>query len=145
MSEDYKPVPVAAAREIAERFEKQVVVVFAIDDAHDKSHVTTFGADEQDKHLAAALGTLFSRVVGVKPIEQEFFEDFRLRQWIEGPFCEALHDKSRLQTFGAMIKIGLENGDPPEHFLAIAICNFVMEVAGYADSLACEPAAGNDS
>lgn len=77
---EYKPVPVHAAAQIADLFEKDVVVIFAIDAANCRAHYTTFGRLPGDKLLAAEYGALFARAVHTRDeLDQQIcFEDFRL-------------------------------------------------------------------
>lgn len=56
MSGEYQPVPVAAAKEIADNFGKGIVVILAVDQAHGLVHTTTYGSSEADKTVAALLG-----------------------------------------------------------------------------------------
>lgn len=75
-SPDYVPVPTIAAREVAERYAKDAVVVVAIDGRHGRTHVTTYGTTAAAKDFAAALGEALGRVVSDAPAGQRF-EDFR--------------------------------------------------------------------
>jgi hypothetical protein len=59
---DYKPVPVEAAREIAEKYDKSIVIIFSHDPVHALMHTTTYGTNPQNKELKAD------------------FEDYRLDQ-----------------------------------------------------------------
>ncbi len=75
---EYKPVPVEAARYVADQCEKDVVVIGSIDHAHGKLHVTTFGRTPRDKVLAAEVGDVVGEVLGDMS-RVEHFEDFRLQ------------------------------------------------------------------
>ena len=73
---EYKPVTVQAASEIARVFNKDVVVVMAIDRTHDKTHFTSYGRSADDKIQAAEFCELISGGLGC-PGPLERFEDFR--------------------------------------------------------------------
>lgn len=77
----YLQIPAETAAGISVKFEKDIVVVVAIDRAHDKTHITTFGRVAKDKDEAAALGEFLLRRmcdVGVALTEPRVtFEDFR--------------------------------------------------------------------
>lgn len=51
----YKPIPVSAAKAIAETYDKQQVIVVTWDATHGKEHVTTYG-DTAETCRQAALG-----------------------------------------------------------------------------------------
>ncbi len=51
----YKPIPISAAKAIAETYHKQQVIVVTWDAAHGKTHVTTYG-DTAEACRQAALG-----------------------------------------------------------------------------------------
>jgi hypothetical protein len=73
---EYQQVPVAVAREIAEKCRKDVVVIMSIDRAFDKTHFTTYGRSASDKIEAAQFGEIIS--AGLQcggPLQH--FEDFR--------------------------------------------------------------------
>jgi hypothetical protein len=72
----YQPIPVAVASEIADKFEKDVVVIFAIDHAKDMTHLTTFGRTPNDKVIAAKFSDYLHEQWGVSE-EATKFEDFR--------------------------------------------------------------------
>lgn len=76
---DYTPVPVHAARQIAEAFHKDAVVIVSLDRACEMTHTTTYGRSAEDKDFAAAWGDRMVRAVGVDPRREgvKFYEDFR--------------------------------------------------------------------
>jgi hypothetical protein len=63
-SERYKPIPIAAAREIADRFEKDQVVIVTWDWKHGRTHVTTYGRTLADCEQAAVGGNAVKRALG---------------------------------------------------------------------------------
>ena len=73
----YVPVPVAAAREVAERFGKAQVAIVSWDANHGLVHVTTFGATAADKVQAARLGEILHDAVNPSvPVEiRQRYED----------------------------------------------------------------------
>lgn len=81
----YRPIPVAEARRIAQRFGKDLVVIFAYEEGNNISHTTTFGASLPYKHIAADLGEQFASIAGASN-ERIRFQDFRVR--VEGTYEE---------------------------------------------------------
>jgi hypothetical protein len=77
MMADYKPVPVEVARQIAQQFDKCIVVVMCFDEVHLLTHATTYGMSALDKAAAAFLGDEFTRTMGANLSEKKTFEDFR--------------------------------------------------------------------
>ena len=75
--DEYKPIPVAEAQSIAERFDKSVVIIAAWDPVFGLLHMTTYGVDEQEKHWAALGGEKVADVLGATPDLEVCFEDFR--------------------------------------------------------------------
>jgi hypothetical protein len=53
---EYQPVPVSAAREIAAKFDKTMVVILAYDPAHQLTHTTSYGVSAFEKEQAASVG-----------------------------------------------------------------------------------------
>lgn len=76
-AKDYQPVSVAAARQIAESFAKNWVVILAGDEAHDKLHTVTYGRSPAEKMAAAAIGEFLATALGFDLKQSRFFEDFR--------------------------------------------------------------------
>lgn len=74
---NYKPVTVDAARQIAQAFQKSIVVIIAIDPVHDKLHTTTYGMGSVDKVQAARLGDLLATAAGANLQQRHTFSDFR--------------------------------------------------------------------
>lgn len=73
---EYKPVPVIAAVHIAHHCDKDIVVIFSIDHAHELQHVTSFGKSPADKIVAAKFGDAIEKIVGEVSLRTTF-EDFR--------------------------------------------------------------------
>ncbi len=77
---NYIPVPVEAAKDIAERFQKSIVIIFAHDPVHGQIHTTTFGVSAQEKLWAAQGGEIATKALGgVTELSVEF-QDYRLEQ-----------------------------------------------------------------
>lgn len=75
---EYRPIPVEAARHIAEQYEKSIVIVLAHDPVHGQLHTTTYGIDAQNKAWAAQGGEIAAKALGaINPAVD--FEDYRLR------------------------------------------------------------------
>lgn len=75
----YQEVPVVAAKEISERFSKEVVVIVAWDQASNFIHTTTYGSEARFKQPAAELGVLLAKAAGSDVSKAVNFEDFRHR------------------------------------------------------------------
>lgn len=72
LSEDYKPVPVIEARAIAERYDKDQVLIFAWDKRNGRTHITTYGSDEAHARMAAKGGNKVAEILGLKQSEREY-------------------------------------------------------------------------
>ena len=77
---NYKPVPVEAAKAIAEQYDKSIVIVFSHDPAYGLVHTTTYGSDPQNKAWAAQGGEIATRALGGLTDLASDFEDYRLAQ-----------------------------------------------------------------
>lgn len=73
---DYLPVPVEAAKEIAERYSKAMVVILCWDTEHHLLHTTTYGRSALEKQNAAAVGEICTRAVGAD-MSEDFPGDLR--------------------------------------------------------------------
>lgn len=73
----YIEVPVSAARQIAEQFQKDIVIVNAWDSVHELMHTTTYGVTAADKRWAALGGALSSEALGCNLAKVKSFSDFR--------------------------------------------------------------------
>lgn len=76
---EYQPIPVDIARRIARDYAKGVVVIFAWDVLHDRTHCTTYAVHPGHKEFAAELGRKTLDALGVPKVAGESFEDFRAR------------------------------------------------------------------
>src|SRR6187455_2614226 len=74
---EYKPVPVEAAKAIAETYDKSMVVICCWDEKANKLHTTTYGVSPKDKHMAAIGGEMAARVLGGDLSKKEDFQDYR--------------------------------------------------------------------
>lgn len=77
MTKQYTPVPVAAAKEIAEKFSKAIVIINTWDTEHGLLHTTTYGVSEVQKHQAAKGGDIAAKALGADMPRANFYEDFR--------------------------------------------------------------------
>lgn len=77
---EYTPVPVEAAKDIAEKYGKSIVIIFSHDPIHGLLHTTTYGTDPQNKAWAAQGGEIATKALGgITELSTEF-EDYRLAQ-----------------------------------------------------------------
>jgi hypothetical protein len=88
---DYVPVPVEAARQIGQTFQKGVVAIVSLDDVHQLIHTTTWGKSAEQKHVAATLGDRLAKAAGADLSQKTSFADFRDRS-----ATEAAQDIDRL-------------------------------------------------
>ena len=64
---EYVEVPIDAAKYVAEAFDKQEIIILAIDRTHDKVHTTTYGTTKQGCKNAAATGDFLREILQVQP------------------------------------------------------------------------------
>jgi hypothetical protein len=76
----YFPVPVTAAREIAEKYSKNMVIVNAWDPVHEVLHTTTYGVTAVDKAMAADGGKIAAKALDADLLQMHQFEDYRLTE-----------------------------------------------------------------
>lgn len=76
-SDQYRPVPVSAAKAVGQQYAKSIVVILSWDPLHEKLHTTTWGLTENDKHMAALGGELAATALGFDLFRGTKFEDFR--------------------------------------------------------------------
>jgi hypothetical protein len=79
MPEDYKPVPVDAARRIANLYEKDLALIVTWDRTHNLTHVTTYGRTVELKEVAASAGERIAKMLGLDPGKLPPHEDFRFK------------------------------------------------------------------
>jgi hypothetical protein len=60
----YKNIPIKAAKEIAAKFNKDMVIIVCWDKTHGRTHVTTYGKTLEDCIHAAEGGNLVKRAIG---------------------------------------------------------------------------------
>jgi hypothetical protein len=73
---EYLPVPVEAARSVAETYRKGVVVVVALDQEHERMHFTSYGVSPAGKDEAARLADYLAAACGCGE-DRWSFEDYR--------------------------------------------------------------------
>jgi len=75
---EYIPVPVDAARQVGQAFEKGIVVIVSVDSILNLIHTTSWGATELEGFIAASLGDLLGHHAGMDFDKAEHFENRRL-------------------------------------------------------------------
>lgn len=78
--QSYVPVPVRAARDIAEKYAKSMVIINAWDPIHEVLHTTTYGRSATDKAMAANGGQIAAKALDADLREGHEFEDYRLTE-----------------------------------------------------------------
>lgn len=94
LPDGYKFVPVDAAKEVAEKFDKDIVVIVSYQEAGNMFHCTTYGDRPVHKIVAAQMGENCMRAAGADPVIKNTYEDFRFRteaEWAKER--EQLHDR----------------------------------------------------
>lgn len=77
-------VPVEAAREIATRYAKTMVVILAYDPTSQHTHLTTYGVGTEEKEIAAEVGERCAKLICGDGFEmRRTYEDFRFRTQAE--------------------------------------------------------------
>lgn len=61
---EYKPIPVSAAKRIAEEFDKNQVIIVAWDREFGREHVTTYGKTKKECDEAAIGGNFVKKALG---------------------------------------------------------------------------------
>lgn len=61
MTSKYKDIPISAAQEIANKFDKDQVIIVTWDKTHGRTHVTTYGKTLEECKLAADGGNLVKK------------------------------------------------------------------------------------
>lgn len=77
-SEEYKPVPVEAARAVAEAYEKHIVVILAYDYKHKLIHRTSYGTTDNARIAGARWADVLAARAGADLQESVCYQDFRL-------------------------------------------------------------------
>jgi hypothetical protein len=93
---DYKPVPVEAAKQIAEHYDKDMVVILSYDSVHEMTHTTTYGKTAFDKENAAAAGEICAKAIGSDLSRKQIFEDFH-DDYSPAKLREALEENAKLR------------------------------------------------
>jgi len=65
--DEYKGIPWETAKEIAEKFDKDQVIIVTWDKTHQKTHVATYGKSDEDSWQAAEGGNLVKKALGWPP------------------------------------------------------------------------------
>ena len=104
---DYLAVPVHVAKQIADHFAKDVVVVLSFDREHMMTHTTTYGRSALDKENAAAAGEIATKAVGGDLSQKIEFEDFH-NDYSPGRLKEAIELLDAAVKAGGMDAVMLE-------------------------------------
>ena len=73
----YLPIPVEFAREVARKFDKDIVIICAWSNEHALLHTTTYGVNPEDKIHAAKGGEIAATALGMDLKAKIPTEDFR--------------------------------------------------------------------
>lgn len=78
----YVMIPVGAARDVAEKYRKSMVVINAWDSVYGCLHTTTYGVSADQKAMAADAGTITARALNPELLHKnvQCFEDYRLTE-----------------------------------------------------------------
>jgi hypothetical protein len=60
----YKDIPILAAQEIAEKFDKDQVIIVTWDKTYGRTHVTTYGKTLEECKMAADGGNFVKKALG---------------------------------------------------------------------------------
>ena len=60
----YKEIPIKAAKKLADKFDKNQVIIITWDKEHGRTHVTTYGKTEQECFEAAQGGEVIKQALG---------------------------------------------------------------------------------
>ena len=60
----YKGIPIRAAKVVAEKYEKDQVIIATWDKVHNKTHITTYGKTVEDCDQAAQGGNVIKKALG---------------------------------------------------------------------------------
>lgn len=72
MENKYKRVPITAAREVAKKYDKQEIVILAIDREFNKIHITTYGVSKHYCLNAEITGDFLTEVLGIRKPKKYF-------------------------------------------------------------------------
>lgn len=76
--ENYKPVPVEMAVQIANNYDKSKVIIVAYDPEFNQLHTTTYGKAPEDKEDAARAGERITKMIcGERSSDGRWYEDYR--------------------------------------------------------------------
>ena len=73
----YKPIPVDAARQLADDYEKDIVLFVGWDEASNTTNVVTWGRDPVQKQSAAIAGDTIREALKLGETSAQVHEDFR--------------------------------------------------------------------
>lgn len=74
---EYIPIPVLAAKSLAETYQRDIVIISAWSREHKLLHTVTYGVSAADKVSAANGGEICAKALGMDLSRSQFNEDFR--------------------------------------------------------------------
>lgn len=90
----YQEIPVKEAKQISDKFDKDVVVILTYNVEHNLFHTTTFGRESnQNKLWAADLGDMMTKQAGADMTQKDVYADFRDPKSVLSDFDEWLQAK----------------------------------------------------
>jgi hypothetical protein len=69
MGHKYRNVPITAAKVVAEKYQKNQVIIVCWDDVHKKTHITTYGATKRECREAAIGGQKIREALGLEELK----------------------------------------------------------------------------
>lgn len=66
MNGNYKEVPISAAEEIAKEFNKQEIIILAVDRQFNKVHITTYGINKHYCKNAEVTGDFLTEILEIR-------------------------------------------------------------------------------
>lgn len=125
---EYFPVPVSSARDIANAFGKQIVVIVAVDRVHGQVHTTTYGKEAFDKIAAAELGQVLAEAAGGFTPAAHCFEDFR-QPALHAELVDELL-AAATETVNSVARLRSAIANPQERSCAMKMPKYLLRVAG---------------
>lgn len=75
--DEYKPVPVQVAADIAKDFDKSIVIVASWDNISGLLHITTYGDKMEEKAWAASGGEIVNKALGGDWEKRKYYENYQ--------------------------------------------------------------------
>jgi len=74
---DYQPIPVDAARKVADEYRKDILLIVGWDREANKTDIVTWGREVEEKVVAANAGETITKQLGLAEATATVHEDFR--------------------------------------------------------------------